>query len=106
MKKLSEILKIALVRYEEEAAYYTRKGYSTATEPGMCFALISSRQEGEITRDEEQAVRYHIGERLRNRQSTFGYLASFLKSQKKASNYPARLAYYKRWIAQLENKGE
>jgi hypothetical protein len=102
MKKLSEIIRIGLAEYEWRAATRQRVGLTVNhNQPAMCGCIVSALDHRRLRWDEMERFNKAIRQRIGH--ST--YLGDVLRKQKKGSSYAHRLAYYKRWIAQLEKKG-
>lgn len=102
-KKLSQTLAAAIKLQKEidngthaaseSTVYYCRRG--------LCFVLNELVREYAVDWKDAQAAKDAIGARL----GKYGLLWQFLKAQKKGASLAHRIAWYERWIAQLEAKG-
>lgn len=101
MKKLSEIIKLAMPAYQGRIDRRLERGGSLYTGPGFCYAVSEIAESGLISPQEHAFFDDMVYKKINNH----GFLANHLRAQKKGASWWHRVAYYKRWIAQLEKKG-
>jgi len=102
MKKLSEIIKLAMPRYQALIDRRIKNGENLKIGPGMCYAVDDARNAGEITQEEARLFDKAITKRLNG----FSYLSNKLHASKKGASWQHRVAYYQNMITQLEKKGK
>ena len=98
MKKVSEVIQLAIPRHAN-----TTDPYGMA---GLCFILNDLQCEGLISEHEKHHTKAVIYAQCTHKGKQYGYLSCALKAKKKASNLAARVAFYQRLVAKLEKQGK
>lgn len=105
MRKLSEILKLAMPAYIEfinDASAQSFNYYNHNAPVGnMCVRLASCRNAGTITFEEFIEGMIEITKKIKGN----NYLYRYLASKGRKTSAAAQIQFYQKWIKQLEREG-
>lgn len=101
MKKLSEILELAMPSYVEVIQTRSRRG--SAPMGNMCLRVadLVSIEEASLPFAEFEFAKVAIREKINNR----AYLAEYLRSKGRKTTALAQIRFYQKWIKELKAAG-
>lgn len=105
MKKLSEILKLAMPLYLAhfknetlQASYIRDAGYQCGT---LCVKITKLFYDGVITKEECRETKAAIQKKI----EYYTYLGGYLSGKGRKTTALAQIRFYRAWIKELEREG-